>query len=272
MSQRERIRLDTLVVDLGIVESRDEAQRLIRRGAILVDEIPIDKPGTRIPRDAFIRCRYRASRFVSRGGDKLDHALQVFGLSVEGCCCADLGSSTGGFVDCLLQHGAKMVYAVDVGFGQLHERLRTDPRIVIMDRTNARFLSRERFGKSLGVVTADLSFISLRLVLPAVREILSSDGWAVVLVKPQFEIGKGGVGKGGIVRRPAQHQEVLEAFMSWATGQWKVRGLEPSPIRGKDGNIEFFAWLEPGSGISAIDVKAVVARAHGKTESSFQCG
>ena len=268
MPQGDKVRLDMLLIDLGIAGSRDEAQRLIRRGAILVDEVPIDKPGTKISPEASVRCRYQPSRFVSRGGEKLDHALRVFGLSVGGCCCGDLGSSTGGFVDCLLQSGAEMVYAIDVGFGQLHERLRTDPRVVVTDRTNARYLSPEQFNGPLDVVTADLSFISLRLVLPAVQRILSRKGWVVVLVKPQFEIGKGRVGKGGIVRQPEQHREVLDAFISWSTAEWNVRGLEPSPIRGKDGNIEFLAWLEPGSGISAIDVKAVVARSHERRENT----
>ncbi|HPO08016.1 MAG TPA: TlyA family RNA methyltransferase [bacterium] len=257
-----KTRLDLLVTELGIAESRDEAQRLIRRGAILVEEVPIDKPGTRVAADACIRCRYQPSRYVSRGGEKLERALDVFGLSVQDCGCADLGASTGGFVDCLLQHGAKWVYAVDVGAGQLHERLRTDPRVRIMDRTNARCLTADSFGEAIQVVTMDLSFISVRLVLPAVRGFLSPDGWVVVLVKPQFEIGKGLVGKGGVVRDPADHCGVLDSFLEWASMEWTVQGVEPSPVRGKNGNIEFLAYLKPGGGHREIDVVEIVKRAH----------
>ncbi len=266
MHQTKKVRLDTLVVQLGLAATRDQARRLIRRGAILVDEVPVDKPGAQVFPDSRVRSRYKLRQFVSRGGEKLAHALDVFRLSVEACRCADLGASTGGFVDCLLQRGASVVYAVDVGTGLLHERLRTDARVVILDRTNARFLTLDHFGGPLDVVTADLSFISLRLVLPAVRRILSPTGWTVALVKPQFEIGKGRVGKGGIVRRPEEHQHVLERFVEFVQGDWCVRGLEPSPVPGKDGNIEFLAWLEPGSGEIAVDIAAVVEKAHAQTE------
>ncbi|MFH1737387.1 MAG: TlyA family RNA methyltransferase [bacterium] len=263
MSPADKTRLDILITDLGIAASREEAQALIRRGAILVNEIPVEKPGIKIEPGATIRCRYQPPRFASRGGEKLDHALKTFELSVKNRVCADLGSSTGGFVDCLLQNGARKVYAIDVGYGQLHESLRTDPRVAVMDRTNARHLSPEAFPDPVEVVTADLSFISLRLVLPAVRAILSPKGWAMLLVKPQFEIGKGRVGKGGIVRQPEDHRDVLVDFIDRANADWTVRGLEPSPIRGKDGNIEFLAWVEPGHGTSAVDIEDIVTKAHG---------
>ncbi len=262
MSTTKKERLDKIVVEEQIAQSRDEAQRLIRRGAILVNENPIDKPGTLVEPSSAVRCRYTSPRFVSRGGEKLERALQTFDLSVKGCCCVDLGASTGGFIDCLLQHGARKVYGVDVGYGQLHERLRTDPHVVIMDKTNARYVTPDRFSERVDVVTADLSFISLRLVLPAARRILSSGGFAIVLVKPQFEIGKGRVGKGGVVRKKEDHIEVLEDFGKWVSENWTLKGLTPSPIQGKDGNIEFLAWLKPGAGESCLDVGQIVEEAH----------
>ncbi len=268
MHPNRKERLDRLVVSREIAQSREEAQRLIRRGAILVDDVPIDKPGTAVAPDSAIRCRYESPRFVSRGGEKLEHALNVFQLSVGGLSCVDLGSSTGGFVDCLLQNGAKKVYAVDVGYGQLHEQIRTDPRVVIMDRTNARYLTPEQFDEPVHAVTADLSFISLRHVLPAALGVLLRDGFAMVLVKPQFEIGKGRVGKGGIVRREENHKEVLEDFVTWVSADWTVRGLTASPIHGKDGNIEFLAWLEPGHKETNLEIGRIVREAHESTRNA----
>lgn len=241
-------RLDVLTVEYGLAESREQAQRLIRAGHILVDEERIDKPGRKVKRDAAIRSSLKKRRFVSRGGEKLEHALASWDVPIDERVCMDLGASTGGFTDCLLRRGARRVYAVDVGAGQLHESMRTDPRVIVVDRVNARLLSREQIGEEPDVVTADLSFISLRLVLPAVRCIVVRGGNVIVLVKPQFEIGKGRVGKGGIVRDPDDHREVLRDFAAWAREQeWGIAGVLASPILGREGNREFLMHLEPDS-------------------------
>ena len=248
MQRTKKERLDVLVVTEGFAESRESAQRFIRAGEILVDEERIDKPGTKIKPGATIRSTARQQRFVSRAGDKLEAALAAWAIDVSDWICVDLGASTGGFCDCLLQRGATRVHAVDVGAGQLHEKIRTDSRIVIHDRINARLITPDEIGEPARLVTGDLSFISIRLVLPAVRDLLAPDGTAVVLIKPQFEIGKGKVGKGGIVRNPEHHREVLSDFVRWALEEgWGVAGLESSPILGREGNREFLAHLVPDS-------------------------
>lgn len=248
MERGKKERLDVLVVAEGLAESREVAQRFIRAGEILVDEERIDKPGTKINPGAAIRSKAKRQRFVSRAGDKLEAALAAWGIDVSCWVCVDLGASTGGFCDCLLQRGAARVHAVDVGAGQLHEKIRTDPRIAIHDRVNARLLTPGEIGEPARLVTGDLSFISIRLVLPAVRGLLERNGMVVVLVKPQFEIGKGRVGKGGIVRNPEHHREVLNDFVRWAVEDgWGVAGLESSPILGREGNREFLAHLFPDS-------------------------
>ncbi len=238
-------RLDKLLVARGLAESREQAQRLIMAGLVLVSDRPATKPGHKIPTDAAIRVKERPP-YVSRGGHKLAAALEAFGIDPEGLVCADLGASTGGFTDVLLQRGAARVYAVDVGYGQLHWRLRNDPRVVVMERTNARYL--KSLPEPVQLVVIDASFISLRLILPAARRILAPDGQIIALIKPQFEAGRERVGKGGVVRDERVHRQVLSDIIEWAVEQgFGPQGLVPSPILGPKGNREFLLWLRPGA-------------------------
>ena len=236
-------RLDQLLVERGLAESRARAQRLIMANIVTVDGHPVDKPGTRIAKDAEITVK-QGLPYVSRGGLKLEAALDAFSVSVEGVVAADVGASTGGFTDCLLQRGACRVYAIDVGYGQLAWKLRQDPRVVVMERTNARHL--ESLPESVGFAAIDVSFISLKLVLPRVRSWLLPDGVVVPLIKPQFEAGRKQVGKGGVVRDPAIHRQVLEELLMWVPTvrlyPWEVIR---SPLEGPAGNIEFLALLRP---------------------------
>jgi len=245
MKRRAKKRLDLLVVDRGLAESRARAQRLIRAGLVHVAGQVSDKPGTQVPTNADVTLQARP-RFASRGGEKLEAALARFGLDVAGMTAADVGASTGGFTDCLLQRGAGRVYAIDVGYGQLDWRLRNDPRVVVMERTNARYL--ERLPEAVDVVTADVSFISLGLILPAAVGWLRPAGQVVALIKPQFEAGRREVGKGGVVRDPAVHRRVLERVLGIADGLGLgLRGLMPSPLRGPAGNVEFLGWWALGA-------------------------
>ncbi|RLC56795.1 MAG: TlyA family rRNA (cytidine-2'-O)-methyltransferase, partial [Chloroflexota bacterium] len=208
-------RLDVLLVERGLAESRTQAQRLIRAGLVRVAGQVADKPGTQVATNAAITLQARP-RFVSRGGEKLEAALVRFGLDVRGWVAADVGASTGGFTDCLLQHGARRVYAIDVGYGQLDWRLRNDPRVVVMERTNARYL--ESLPEPVDLVTVDVSFISLGLILPMAVRWLKPGGQVVALIKPQFEAGRREVGKGGVVRDPQVHRRVLERVLDIAAG------------------------------------------------------
>lgn len=242
MSDRER--LDVLLVTRALVESREQARRLIMAGEVLVDGRLVDKPGTRVPREAALEVR-ALPRYVSRGGEKLAAALEVFPVHVTGAICADVGASTGGFTDCLLQHGAARVYAIDVGYGQLDYRLRQDERVVVLERTNARYV--EQLAEAVDLVTIDASFISLRLLLPVVKGWLRPQASVIPLIKPQFEAGKRDVGKGGVVRDRAVHRRVLEDILTAALGfGFTVHGLIRSPLLGPSGNIEFLAWLRVG--------------------------
>jgi 23S rRNA (cytidine1920-2'-O)/16S rRNA (cytidine1409-2'-O)-methyltransferase len=238
-----RIRLDQLVVQRGLAESREKAQRLIRAGQVRVDGQPAGKPGHLYPSEAALEVA-QAERFVSRGGDKLEAAFTEFRLSVEGECCLDVGASTGGFTDCLLQHGARRVYAVDVGHGQLHERLRRDPRVTVMEGVNARELDPARFPDPPTFATVDASFISLKLLLPALVGVLAPAGRLVTLIKPQFEAGRREVGRGGVVRDPAVHERVVEEIRRFGEGTLGLRrcGICESPLRGPKGNLEFLAY------------------------------
>jgi 23S rRNA (cytidine1920-2'-O)/16S rRNA (cytidine1409-2'-O)-methyltransferase len=236
-------RLDALLVERGLAPSRDKATRLVLAGAVQVDGRRVDKGGTLVDARARLEVVER-ERYVSRGGDKLAHALTAFGVVPSGRICVDVGASTGGFTHCLLEAGAKRVYAVDVGQGQLDASLRADGRVVVMERTNARQLSVDSFPELPQIATVDVSFISLEKVLPSVQSVLSFDGEAVVLVKPQFEVGKGQVGKGGVVRDPAQHREVMERLSRYAILHgWHARGATASPLKGPKGNREFFLHL-----------------------------
>ncbi len=239
----DKLRLDQLLVQRGLCESREQAKRLIMAGAVLVNDRPISKAGTQVPVDADIRLKERP-RYVSRGGLKLEAALEAFAIRPQGWICADLGASTGGFSDCLLQHGAARVYAVDVGYGQLHWRLRQDARVVVMERTNARYL--QSLPEPVHLVTIDASFISLRLLLPTAMRLLQPEGHVIALIKPQFEVGRTQVGKGGVVRDARLHRQVIEELAGWVQDQgWGGAGLHPSPLLGPKGNREFLIWLRP---------------------------
>jgi len=236
-----KVRADLLVQQRGLAESRTKAQALILAGDVIAGDHRVDKPGQMLDAELPLRLRSgEALRYVSRGGFKLQHALDHFALSPAGLVCCDVGASTGGFTDVLLQHGAARVHAVDVGYGQLHPRLRSDSRVVVHERVNARRLSPEMLGEPVSMAVADLSFISLRLVLPAVISVLSAPASCVFLVKPQFEAGRAEVGKGGVVRDAAVHarvvSEIEKALESFGA---KVLGATPSPLLGPAGNREF---------------------------------
>lgn len=239
MSAKQR--LDMLLVERGLIESREQARRLIMAGEVTANGQIVDKPGMRVPVDIELTLKAKP-RFVSRGGDKLDAALSAFALNVEGKVCADLGASTGGFTDCLLQRGAAKVYAIDVGYGQIDYRLRQDSRVLLMEQTNARYV--ENLPEPIDFASIDASFISLRLLLPVVKNWLTADANVVPLIKPQFEAGKQDVGKGGVVKSPEVHRRVLIEVLSAAqsTG-YSVTGLIRSPLKGPAGNIEFLAQL-----------------------------
>lgn len=234
-------RLDQLLVERGLAESREKARAAVMAGAVRVDGAPATKPGLLVREDAALEMAARP-RYVSRGGEKLEHALRVFRLDVRDRVAADIGASTGGFTDCLLQAGARRVYAVDVGYGQLDYRLRRDPRVVVLERTNARYL--EGLPEPVDVATVDVSFISVEKVLPAVRRLLRPGGHVVVLVKPQFEAGREEVGRTGVVRDPLVHAKVIGRVAAWALDHgFRYRGLTASPILGAEGNREFLLWL-----------------------------
>lgn len=259
-----KIRLDTLVMEQGAFESREKAKAVIMSGIVYLDDRRVDKPGMLVPEEAELEFRGQTLRYVSRGGLKLEKALKEFSLSPEGKCCIDCGASTGGFTDCLLQNGAAKVYAADVGYGQLDWRLRQDPRVVVMERTNVRHLQKEDIPEELALAVIDVSFISLRLILPAVKTLLRADGEVVCLIKPQFEAGRDNVGKRGVVRDPEIHRAVLEQFLLDARDSgFSVLALSYSPIKGPEGNIEYLAHLSQGERDGDIQIQTVVEAAHG---------
>ena len=232
----EKIRLDLLLVERGLVESREKAQGLILSGAVLVDEQKKEKCGTLVDAQAALRLLGEPPKYVSRGGLKLEGALEHFRLNPDTKVCLDIGASTGGFTDCLLQHGAGKVFAVDGGTNQLDWKLRRDTRVVVLEKTNARYLTFDRIGTLAELVTVDVSFISATLILPALVPLLASPADLIVLVKPQFEVGKGQVGKGGIVRDPAQHQEaVAKSFAQIAGTRIQPVGVDGKPAAGRGG-------------------------------------
>lgn len=261
---KHKERLDMLLTEKGLCDSRSRAQALIMSGEVYVNGQKCDKAGTAVDVEAEIEVRGNVCPYVSRGGLKLEKALRDFGVDPAGYVCSDSGASTGGFTDCLLQKGAKKVFAIDVGYGQLAWSIRTDPRVVCMERTNIRYVTPERLGEPLDLSVIDVSFISLRIVLPAVKALLKPTGQVLCLIKPQFEAGKEKVGKKGVVRDPAVHAEVLENFLSLAASlDLTVRNLTFSPVKGPEGNIEFLGHLsmEPAGAITP-DVPALVAAAH----------
>ena len=251
-------------MERGLQETRQKAQATIMSGLVYVDGRKVDKAGTAVPDDARLEVRGSALRYVSRGGLKLEKAISAFRLSLDGALCADIGASTGGFTDCMLQNGAAKVYAVDVGYGQLDWKLRNDARVVCMERTNARYLDREQIPDELDFASVDVSFISLRLILPAVHGLLKAGGHVACLIKPQFEAGREKVGKKGVVRDPAVHLEVLEQFLQNAKESgFTVLDITYSPIRGPEGNIEYLGYLESGEWVEKeFDLKALVAASH----------
>lgn len=256
---RSRERLDCLLLSRGLTESREQAARLILAGLVLVDGKQADKAGRLVDRRASVEIKKRQP-FVSRGGEKLAHGLDAFGISVAGRTCLDVGASTGGFTHCLVSRGAARVYAVDVGAGQLDARLRTDPRVVAVENTNARHLTAAAFPVAPDLATVDVSFISLEKVLPAVMGVLADPAEAVVLVKPQFEVGKGQVGKGGVVRDPARHRAVLARLARFAILHgWHVLGLTASPLTGPKGNREFLVHLSR-HGRAVAELDSLIAR------------
>ena len=237
------VRLDERVVADGLAASRAQAQALILAGEVLVDEICVDKPGTRVRAEAHLRLRGPARRFASRGGEKLAGALDDLGIDPSGLACLDVGASTGGFTDCLLQRGARSVVAVDVGYGQLDARLRGDPRVLVQERTNARWLAADAVPGPIDLVTVDVSFISVRLILPRLAEVAAGADW-LILVKPQFEVGRGQVGKGGVVRDDRARLGAVAAVREVAQALgWQALGEAESRLAGPKGNREVFLWL-----------------------------
>ena len=257
-------RLDVLLVEQGHADTRTKAQAIIMSGLVYVDGQKADKPGTSFEESVAIEVRNGGCPYVSRGGLKLEKALRDFGVDPTGYVCSDSGASTGGFTDCLLQQGAKKVFAIDVGYGQLDWKIRSDPRVVVMERTNVRYVTPEQLGEPLDLSVIDVSFISLKIVLPVIKTFLKPDGQVLCLIKPQFEAGKEKVGKKGVVRDPETHKEVLDNFVSLTQElEFSILGLTFSPVKGPEGNIEFLAHLtlEEKPGILP-NTAQVVADAH----------
>ncbi len=248
---KHKERLDVLLVARNLAESRSKAQAMIMAGEVYVNEQKADKAGLEINVDEnpVIEVRGSTCPYVSRGGWKLEKALRDFHVDPNGFVCSDSGASTGGFTDCLLQQGASKVFAIDVGYGQLAWKIRSDPRVVVMERTNIRYVTPEDLGEPLDLSVVDVSFISLRIVLPAIKRLLKPTGQVLCLIKPQFEAGKENIGKKGVVRDPAVHAQVLQSFIALANElQLTIRDLTYSPVKGPEGNIEFLAHLsmQPG--------------------------
>ena len=258
-------RLDVLLVERGLAETRTKAQAVIMSGLVYVAGQKADKPGMSFEESAEIEVRGATCPYVSRGGLKLEKALRDFGVDPTGYVCSDSGASTGGFTDCLLQQGAKKVFAIDVGYGQLDWKIRSDPRVVVMERTNVRYVTPEQLGEPLDLSVVDVSFISLRIVLPVIKTFLKEQsGQVLCLIKPQFEAGKDKVGKKGVVRDPAVHKEVLDDFVALTKEiGFKILGLTFSPVKGPEGNIEFLAHLTLAD-VEGMDpdTAIVVSQAH----------
>ena len=257
-------RLDVLLTERMYADSRSKAQAIIMSGNVYVDGQKADKPGISYEETVDIEVRGAVCPYVSRGGLKLEKALRDFGVNPEGYVCSDSGASTGGFTDCLLQQGAKKVFAIDVGYGQLDWKIRSDERVVVMERTNIRYVTPADLGEPLDLSVIDVRFISLKIVLPAIQALLKPTGQVVCLIKPQFEAGRDKVGKKGVVREPATHREVLDGFVALANElNFRILGLTYSPVKGPEGNIEFLGHLTLADlpGIEP-DTAQVVAQAH----------
>ena len=257
-------RLDVLLTEQGYAENRTKAQAIIMSGIVYVDGQKADKPGTAYEETVSIEVRGAVCPYVSRGGLKLEKALRDFGVKPEGFVCSDSGASTGGFTDCLLQQGARKVFAIDVGYGQLDWKIRSDPRVVVMEKTNIRYVTPEQLGEPLDLSVVDVSFISLKIVLPAIQKLLKPTGQVLCLIKPQFEAGRDKVGKKGVVREKSTHKEVLDDFVSLADSLgFKILGLTFSPVKGPEGNIEFLGHLSLDEVVGICpDTALVVEQAH----------
>ena len=265
----KKVRLDQLVYEQGHTESRERAKTTIMAGLVFVNGQRADKPGMAVSPDVQLEVRGSALPFVSRGGYKLDKALKVFPVDPAGKICLDCGASTGGFTDVLLQHGAAKVYAVDVGYGQLAWKLRTDERVVNLERTNLRYVTREQIPDPIDLAVMDVSFISIRLIIPALRQLLKPEADLICLIKPQFEAGRDDVGKKGVVRDSEVHVRVVSEILAFAENEGlSVLGLDFSPIRGPEGNIEYICHLKNCAGLSrTMDVRSVVSASHSELES-----
>ena len=261
------IRADMRLVELGLCESREKARAVIMSGHVFCGDIRVEKPGENVPEDCAIEVRGAQNPFVSRGGLKLEKAVSDHGILLEGVTAIDVGASTGGFTDCMLRHGAAKVYAIDVGYGQLDWKLRSDERVVVMERTNARFMEPAWFAQEPDFASMDVSFISIRLILPGIYACLGEGAQFVVLVKPQFEAGKGKVGKNGVVRDSAIHEQVLidAAQFAQKTG-FAIQAMDFSPITGPKGNIEFLLILQKNADVQMMD-DAEIALAASRTVS-----
>jgi 23S rRNA (cytidine1920-2'-O)/16S rRNA (cytidine1409-2'-O)-methyltransferase len=272
MSTKKKERLDLLLVERGLVESREKAKRIILAGLVYSNEFRLDKPGEKVDRDIPLTIKGNPLPYVSRGGLKLEKALKEFSISVKDKIVLDIGASTGGFTDCALQHGAKLSYAIDVGYNQLAWKLRQDPRVIVMERTNFRYVTPPDLQHGMPeFASIDVSFISLKLILPVLKTLLIPGSDVVALVKPQFEAGKENVGKKGIVRDPKVHENVLHSMIEFSLNEgYDVLHLTFSPITGGDGNIEFLLHLqwsgekEEGKNLLTTTVEKVVAKAHEK--------
>jgi 23S rRNA (cytidine1920-2'-O)/16S rRNA (cytidine1409-2'-O)-methyltransferase len=264
----EKERLDVLIHRQGLSASREKASSQIMSGIVYVNGAKVDKPGTKLPINSKIEIRGTALPYVSRGGLKLEKALREFNLKLQDKVAMDIGASTGGFTDCMLQNGATKVYAIDVGYGQLAWSLRTDSRVVCMERTNIRYVTYEAIGEYADFASIDVSFISLKKVLPAVKQLLKENGEIVCLIKPQFEAGREKVGKKGVVRDKQVHMDVIESIVEFCRKEMElaVLGLSYSPIKGPEGNIEYLLYLSLCKGAEAgaleIDISKIVSGAH----------
>ena len=259
-------RLDVILVEQGFFDTRSKAQAAIMAGQILVNDLKVDKPGTQVADEVKIKIIGSKLPYVSRGGLKLEKALKVFPITLKDKIVADIGASTGGFTDCSLQNGARKVYAIDVGYGQLAWSLRTDERVVNLERTNVRYLDESSLPEKIQIATIDVAFISLDKVLPAVKKLLSADGCVIALIKPQFEAGRDKVGKKGVVRDPKVHEEVIENVINMAKDEkFGIGGLDYSPIKGPEGNIEYLLYLtlDESNNINEERISQIVALSHG---------
>lgn len=259
-------RLDVYLTEHGYAESRQKAQALIMSGIVYVDNQKADKAGTPVKEGQSVEVRGDTLKYVSRGGLKLEKAMSSFNLSLDNMVCADIGASTGGFTDCMLQNGARLVYAIDVGYGQLSWKLRTDERVINLERTNFRYVTHEQIPDELDFASVDVSFISLKKILPVMRELMKAEARAVCLIKPQFEAGKENVGKKGVVRDKSVHESVVNDIVGFALNNgFSVHGLDFSPVKGPQGNIEYLVLLQKADETvndSGVDIADLVFRSH----------